>query len=51
MLVADVPIVFLGERASLKIPFSYVRYVAASLFAAMGIMALAGVPVLDLAGR
>jgi putative Ca2+/H+ antiporter (TMEM165/GDT1 family) len=42
MLIADVPVVFLGEKASARIPFKAMRYVAAVLFAAMGIMALAG---------
>ena len=42
MLLADVPAVLLAEKASLKIPARTVRYVAAALFAAMGIAALAG---------
>lgn len=42
MLIADVPAVFLADRASAKIPFAAIRYVAAALFAAMGIAALAG---------
>jgi len=42
MLLADVPAVFLADRASTKIPFKAIRYVAAALFAAMGIAALAG---------
>ena len=37
MLVADVPVVYLGHAASAKIPFSAVRYVAAGMFAALGI--------------
>jgi len=40
MLVADVPVVYLGQAASAKIPFSAVRYVAAGMFAALGIGAL-----------
>ncbi len=42
MLVADVPAVFLADRASTKIPFKAIRYMAAALFAAMGAAALAG---------
>ncbi len=43
MLLADVPAVLLAERALARIPFKTIRYVAAALFAAMGIAALAGV--------
>lgn len=42
MLIADVPAVFLGGKASLKIPFKAIRYAAAALFAAIGIAVLAG---------
>jgi putative Ca2+/H+ antiporter (TMEM165/GDT1 family) len=42
MLLADVPAVFLADRASTRIPFKAIRYIAAALFAAMGIAALAG---------
>ena len=42
MLIADVPAVLLGGKASLKIPFKAIRYVAAALFAAMGVAALGG---------
>lgn len=42
MLIADAPAVFLGGKAALKIPFRAVRYVAATLFAAIGIAVLAG---------
>ncbi len=42
MLIADVPAVFLADRASTRIPFKAIRYVAAALFAAMGVAALAG---------
>ena len=42
MLIADVPAVFLADRASTKIPLKPIRYVAAALFLAMGIAALAG---------
>ena len=41
MLIADVPAVFLADRASTRIPFKAIRYVAAALFAAMGVAALA----------
>ena len=42
MLLADVPAVFIADRASKKIPFAAIRYVAAALFAAMGVAVLAG---------
>lgn len=42
MLLADVPAVLLADRASGKIPFKAIRYIAAALFAAMGVAALAG---------
>ena len=42
MLIADVPAVLLGSKASLKIPLKAVRYVAAALFAAVGVAVLAG---------
>lgn len=42
MLIADVPAVLLGGKASLKIPFKAIRYAAAALFAAIGIAVLAG---------
>jgi putative Ca2+/H+ antiporter (TMEM165/GDT1 family) len=42
MLIADVPAVFLANKAAVKIPFKAIRYIAAALFAAMGIAALAG---------
>ena len=42
MLLADAPAVYLADRASTRIPFNSIRYVAAALFAAMGVAALAG---------
>lgn len=42
MLVADVPAVLLADRAAGRIPFKAIRYIAAALFAAMGVAALAG---------
>jgi putative Ca2+/H+ antiporter (TMEM165/GDT1 family) len=42
MLVADAPAVLLGGKASLIIPVKTIRYVAAALFAAMGIAVFAG---------
>ena len=42
MMLADVPAVFLAQVASPKIPFKAIRYIAAALFAALGIAALAG---------
>ena len=43
MLLAAAPAVLLGGKASLIIPDKAIRYVAASLFAAVGIAVLAGV--------
>ena len=43
MLIADVPAVLLGGSASRKLPMKAIRYVAAALFAALGILILAGV--------
>jgi putative Ca2+/H+ antiporter (TMEM165/GDT1 family) len=43
MLIADLPMVFLGEKAALKIPLRAVRYGAAALFAVMGLLVLFGV--------
>lgn len=42
MLLADVPAVLLADRASGRIPFKAIRYIAAALFAAMGVAAFAG---------
>lgn len=43
MLLADAPVVLLGGKASFIIPVKAIRYVAAALFAAMGMAVLAGV--------
>lgn len=43
MLLANVPAVLLGGKASSMIPLKAIRYIAAGLFAAMGIAVLAGV--------
>jgi putative Ca2+/H+ antiporter (TMEM165/GDT1 family) len=40
MLLADVPVVFLGNVAAHRIPFRAVRIVAALIFAALGVFAL-----------
>ena len=45
MLIADVPAVLLGEHASLKLPVKAIRYVAAALFAALGVAVLAGLRI------
>jgi putative Ca2+/H+ antiporter (TMEM165/GDT1 family) len=42
MLLADVPVVFLGNVASHRIPFKAVRIAAALIFAALGVYALVG---------
>jgi putative Ca2+/H+ antiporter (TMEM165/GDT1 family) len=44
MLLADVPAVLLGHAMGDRIPLRWVRYVAAALFAVMGVVALAGWP-------
>jgi putative Ca2+/H+ antiporter (TMEM165/GDT1 family) len=43
MMIANVPVVFLGSAASHRIPFRAVRFVAALLFAVLGVAALLGV--------
>ena len=40
MLIADVPVVLLGNAGARRIPFKLVRMVAAALFALMGLVAL-----------
>ena len=40
MLIADVPVVLLGNAAAVRIPLSVVRKIAAALFAVMGFVAL-----------
>jgi Ca2+/H+ antiporter, TMEM165/GDT1 family len=42
MLIADVPAVLLGGKASVKLPLKAIRYAAAALFAALGVAVLAG---------
>lgn len=42
MLIADVPVVLIGNTAATRIPFKAVRIVAALLFAALGAYALIG---------
>jgi putative Ca2+/H+ antiporter (TMEM165/GDT1 family) len=40
MLIADVPVVFLGDKAATKIPLKLVHGVAAAIFALLGILVL-----------
>jgi putative Ca2+/H+ antiporter (TMEM165/GDT1 family) len=40
MLIADVPVVFLGQAAAARIPLRLVRLIAAGLFAALAIVAV-----------
>jgi putative Ca2+/H+ antiporter (TMEM165/GDT1 family) len=40
MMLANVPVVFIGDKAANKLPLKVVRAVAASLFAILGILAL-----------
>jgi putative Ca2+/H+ antiporter (TMEM165/GDT1 family) len=42
MLLADVPVVLLGNAGARRIPFRLVRTIAAALFALMGVVALVG---------
>jgi putative Ca2+/H+ antiporter (TMEM165/GDT1 family) len=42
MLLADVPVVLLGNAGARRIPFKLVRMIAAALFALMGVVALVG---------
>lgn len=42
MLIADVPAVFLGKTASPHFPFKLVRWIAASVFAILGLLVLSG---------
>jgi putative Ca2+/H+ antiporter (TMEM165/GDT1 family) len=42
MLIADVPAVFLGKVASPNFPFKLVRWIAATVFAVLGCLVLAG---------
>jgi len=43
MLIADVPAVFLGKVASPNFPFRLVRWIAASVFALLGLIVLLGI--------
>jgi putative Ca2+/H+ antiporter (TMEM165/GDT1 family) len=43
MMIADVPAVLIGDRVAHRINLKYVRWVAAAIFAALGILALTGV--------
>ena len=40
MLLANVPVVFLGDRLSDRLPLKLLRRLAAALFAALGVLAL-----------
>jgi putative Ca2+/H+ antiporter (TMEM165/GDT1 family) len=42
MLAANVPVVFLGSAAALKLPVALIRKIAAAIFAVLGIATLAG---------
>jgi Ca2+/H+ antiporter, TMEM165/GDT1 family len=44
MLVADVPVVFLGHKVADRIPFRAVRIAAALAFAALGLATLLSAP-------
>jgi Ca2+/H+ antiporter, TMEM165/GDT1 family len=43
MMIADVPAVLIGDRVAHRINLKYVRWVAAAIFVALGILALTGV--------
>jgi len=40
MLIANVPVVFAGERLARKLPLAWLRRIAATLFAVLGVLAL-----------
>lgn len=40
MMLANVPVVFLGEKAAKKLPLRIVRFTAAAIFATLGLLAL-----------
>ncbi|HKE39706.1 MAG TPA: TMEM165/GDT1 family protein [Casimicrobiaceae bacterium] len=40
MLIADVPVVWLGNAAAMRIPMRMIRYIAAGLFAILGLVAM-----------
>jgi putative Ca2+/H+ antiporter (TMEM165/GDT1 family) len=42
MLLADVPAVLIGERLAARVPMRFVHWVAATLFAALGVATLLG---------
>lgn len=42
MLIADVPAVFIGDKLAAKVPMKLVHYVAAALFALLGLATLMG---------
>jgi putative Ca2+/H+ antiporter (TMEM165/GDT1 family) len=46
MLIADVPVVYLGRAAAPRIPFKLVRAIAASIFAALGLVTLLGFKII-----
>ncbi|MGZ5909699.1 MAG: TMEM165/GDT1 family protein [Reyranella sp.] len=43
MMIADVPAVLIGDRAAHRINLKYVRWIAAAIFAGLGILALTDV--------
>jgi putative Ca2+/H+ antiporter (TMEM165/GDT1 family) len=43
MLIADVPAVFIGDKLATRLPINWIRTVAASIFAALGVATLLGV--------
>lgn len=43
MMIADVPAVFLGKVAAPNFPFHIVRWIAAAVFAILGLMVLSGI--------
>ena len=45
MLIADVPVVFVGDRFASKIPMGWVRIGAATVFAALGAATLLGLTI------
>jgi putative Ca2+/H+ antiporter (TMEM165/GDT1 family) len=40
MLIANVPAVLIAHRSAPRLPFALIRYIAAALFCAMGVLML-----------
>lgn len=45
MLIANVPVVLLGQKAAERLPTRLIRWITAGIFALLGILALAGIGI------